>query len=130
MIRGSACPAVGLWYCLRCLPVVGLVLPALSPLLVCFEFLSVFRARGWVFLFVVCVCVCSCFRWSVGLYGSINRGQVFLLYPIPHGVYLSLYRLLYIEPAYLCATVSKTLIFLTFSLFCQNSSTLSAIIYY
>ena len=31
---------------------------------------------------------------------------------------------------YLCAVVSKTLIFLTFSLFCQNSSTLSAIIYY
>ena len=33
-------------------------------------------------------------------------------------------------PNYLCAVVSKTLIFLTFSLFCQNSSTLSAIIYY
>ena len=31
---------------------------------------------------------------------------------------------------FLCAVVSKTLIFLTFPLFCQNSSTLSAIIYY
>ena len=31
---------------------------------------------------------------------------------------------------FLCAVVSKTLIFLTFSLFCQNFSTLSAIIYY
>ena len=30
---------------------------------------------------------------------------------------------------FLCAVVSKTLIFLTFSPFCQNSSTLSAIIY-
>lgn len=33
-------------------------------------------------------------------------------------------------PNFLCATVSKTLIFLTFSLFCQNSSSLSAIICY
>ena len=31
---------------------------------------------------------------------------------------------------FLCAVVSKTLIFLTFSPFCQNSSSLSAIIYY
>ena len=31
---------------------------------------------------------------------------------------------------FLCAVVSKTLIFLTYSQFCQNSSTLSAIIYY
>ena len=31
---------------------------------------------------------------------------------------------------FLCAVVSKTLIFLTFSQFCQYSSTLSAIIYY
>lgn len=122
---------------LACLvwPAVGLVLSALSAVCVapsklfrisatirrykqavsfcpvCFEFVGGFWARGWVFLFVVCVCVCSCFCWSMRLYGSINRGQVFLLYPIPHGVYLSLYRLLYIEPAYLCAVVSKTLVF-------------------
>ena len=70
------------------------------------------------------------FRGMVWLYEDIKRGQVFLLYPIPHGVYLSLYRILYSEPAYLCAVVSKTLIFLTFSLFCQNSSTYSDIIYY
>ena len=99
MIRGSACPA----------SVCQLLSVSFCP--ACFEFVGCFWARGWVFLFVVCVCVCSCFRWSVGLYGSINRGQVFLLYPIPHGVYLSLYRLLYIEPAYLCAVVSKTLYF-------------------
>lgn len=65
-------PAVGLlslvWYCLNCSgcrqqyeDITGLSVSALS----CFEFLSVFQARGWVFLFVVCVCVCSCFCWSV-----------------------------------------------------------------
>ena len=96
----------------------------------CFECVGCFWAVVALFCFGVGVCVSILFWLSMWLYGSINRGQVKILYPIPHGVYLSLYRILYIEPAYLCAVVSKTLIFLTFSLFCQNSSTLSAIIYY
>ena len=67
------------------------------------------------------------FRGMVWLYEDIKRGQVFLLYPLGISREIIFYSP---EPNYLCAVVSKTLIFLTFSLFCQNSRTLSAIIYY
>ena len=51
----------------------------------CFECVGCFWAVVALFGFGVCVCMSILFWSCVGLYGSINRGQVFLLYPIPHG---------------------------------------------
>ena len=109
--------------------VVGLLLVCL--LLVCFEFLGTFWASGGLFVFGVGVCLSFFFCLSVVAesVGSVwNFGTLKTV--CTQRVNFFTYQDGGVVPAYLCATVSKTLIFLTFSPFCQNSSTYSDIIYY
>ena len=93
----------------------------------CLVCVGLFWRSGTLLLFSEGFYILFMFRSIEWLYENINRGQVFLLYPLGISWEIIFYSP---EPNYLCAVVSKTLVFLTFQLYCQNSSTLSAIIYY
>ena len=141
----SACGLLLVWYCLHCLSAVCVVLLKLfrvgsrwrlaccgCQLLPClFEFVGCFWASGGLFVFGVGVCLSFCFClsmvaesvgsvWNFGTLKTVCTQRVNLITYIDGGEML----------IFLCATVSKTPVFLTFSLFCQNSISLSAIIYY
>ena len=128
MIRCSACPGTVCTVSAVGLSVVGLVLSALSPLLVCFECVGCFWAFGWLFLFVVCVCVCSCFCLSVVGVWKYKQGSSIFTLPL-RGLYLPT-KMVGKCLFFYALSYQKPLFFLTFSLFCQNSRTLSAITYY
>ena len=97
----------------------------------CFKFLGGFWASGGLFVFGVGVWLSVCFClsvvaefvgsvWNFGTLKTVCTQRVNLI-TYQHGGEMLIF---------LCAVVSKPLFFLTFSPFCQNSSTLSAIIYY